>query len=121
MSKKSKKSSSYNVDPRSTRKTFDAWLSECCSPHISVFTGVLSIDGSDGIDVTNGRVGKARFEEPDHVDKVLEEEGYYGEADGFIEHLDWSGSWILGDDEPEVVKIKAPTKRYGEWFKEKYK
>lgn len=116
MSKKSKKTikSSYNVDPRSTRKTFDAWLSECCRPHISVFTGVLSIDGSDGIDVTNEKVGRARFEEPDHVDKVLEEEGYYGE-DGFIEHLDWSG------EEPEVVKIKAPTKRYGEWFKEKYK
>lgn len=114
MSKKSKKSSSYDVDPRSTRKTFDAWLSECCSPHISVFTGVLSIDGSDGIDVTYERVGRAKFEEPDHVDKVLEEEGYYGE-DGFIEHLDWSG------EKPEYVKVKAPTKRYGEWFKEKYK
>ena len=115
MSKKSKKSS-YDVDPRSTRKTFDAWLSECCSPHIFVFTDVLSIDGSDGIEVTDEKVGKARFEEPDHVDKVLEEEGYYGE-DGFIEYLDWSGE----GEEPEVVKIKAPTKRYGEWFKEKYK
>jgi hypothetical protein len=69
---------------KKSKKPSDTWLSECCRPHISIFTGVLSIDGSDGIKVTNEKVGRARFEEP------------------------------------EVVKIKAPTKKYSDWFREKY-
>ena len=71
---------STDTDPRSTRETFDQWCEEC-GDELGEYSGVLSIAGSDGIRLTDTKVGKADFSNPGDVDAELEREGYYEEAD----------------------------------------
>lgn len=71
---------STNLDMRSTRKTFDQWCEEC-GDELGEYSGVLSIAGSDGIKITDSKVGKAEFCYPEEVDAELEREGYYEESD----------------------------------------
>lgn len=68
------------MDKRSTRKTFDRWCEEC-GDQLGEYSGVLSIAGSDGIRLTDTKVGKADFNYPEDVDSELEKEGYYEETD----------------------------------------
>ena len=48
---------STDPDSRSTRKTFDQWCEEC-GDQLGEISGVLSIAGSDGIRLTDTKVGR---------------------------------------------------------------
>ena len=89
--------------PNSTRATFDEWCEEC-GDELYEFYGVLSIGGSDGISMSNTKVGKAKYSDIYAVDKELEDNGYY--EDGVAN----MGSY----------DFKAPTMKYSEWFLKKY-
>lgn len=94
---------STDPDPRSTRKTFDQWCQEC-GDELGEYSGVLSIAGSDGITITDTKVGKAEFCYPEDVDAELESNGYYEEVDVNM------GSY----------HYLPPKMRYPEWFHRKY-
>ena len=86
-------------DPRSTTDTFLQWCEECGDNLIEAY-GVLSIAGSDGIKMSDTKVGKASYDNPEAVDLELEAEGYYEEADVNL------GSY----------HYMPPTRKYGDWF-----
>lgn len=94
---------STDPDSRSTRETFDQWC-EKCGDQLGEISGVLSIAGSDGIRLTDTKVGKAEFCYPEDVDAELERNGYYEEADVNM------GSY----------HYFPPKMRYSEWFHKKY-
>lgn len=94
---------STDPDPRSTRKTFDQWCQEC-GDELGEYSGVLSIAGSDGITITDTKVGKAEFCYPKDVDAELERNGYYEEADVNMHSYHYH----------------PPKMRYSEWFHKKY-
>lgn len=103
MKKKKKSISSGLVDTRSTYDTFIKWCDKCTDGFFD-YQGCLSIKGSDGIKLTGEKVGRAKFENIDEVDSELERSGYYED-----------GEVMCGEN-----SFKAPTKKYGEWFREKY-
>ena len=79
------------------------WCDECTDEYYD-YQGVLSIKGSDGIKISKTRVGRARFDHPKEVDFELDREGYYE-----------GGEIMCGED-----TFTAPTKKYSDWFREKY-
>ncbi len=83
----------------STRKTFDQWCEEC-GDELGECCGVLSIAGSDGIKITDTKVGKAEFCYPEDVDAELEREGYYEERDVNM----------------GTYHYHPPKMKYSEWF-----
>lgn len=103
------KSNQNKPNKKSTRETFDKWMSKCCDKELGTYsfgrTQVLSIAGSDGIDITNTHVGKAPFDRPDLVDIELEREGYYD--DGYVN---------MGE-----YYYHKPTMKYSEWFYKNFK
>lgn len=92
-----------DIDNRSTRETFDKWCEEC-GDDLGEYYGVLSIAGSDGIDITKDKVGNAPFNKPLAVDYELEVNGYYEDA---LVNL-------------SSYHYHKPKMIYSEWFYQKY-
>jgi len=93
------KSSTGKTDPRSTKETFLQWCAEC-GDALGEEYGVLSIAGSDGIRMTDTKVGKADYSDPEAVDIELEAEGYYEE----------------GDANMGTYHYHPPKMKYSDWF-----
>ena len=92
------------VDGRSNLDTFEQWCAECSYELGVIEGGILSIAGSDGIRVTDTKVGSADINCPAAVDQELEAEGYY--EDGPVN----LGSYYY----------HKPKMTYLEWFNKKY-
>ena len=92
------------IDRRSNWETFYEWCKECTDGQVFVANGVLSILGSDGIDVTDSKLGKADWNNPVAIERELENEGYYE-----------SGEVLFGEE-----YYTAPKVRYLEWFNKKF-
>ena len=92
------------VDDRSNWMTFSQWCEECTGGQLFAVAGVLSILGSDGLDITSSKLGGAPFNEPAAIDAILEEWGYYK-----------SGDVLCGE-----AHYDAPKVRYLEWFNQKF-
>lgn len=95
---------STDIDMRSTRDTFEQWCAECGDELGVIEGGILSIAGSDGIRVTDTKVGSAPINCPAAVDQELEAQGYYEERpvnmDSYYYH--------------------KPKMTYLEWFNKKF-
>ena len=91
------------IDPRSTRETFDLWCEEC-GDDLGVYSGVLSIAGSDGITVTDTKVGDAPINNPAAVDQEFRKEMYYEEG------------WV----NMHSYFYHPPKMTYLEWFNKKF-
>lgn len=92
------------IDPRSTYDVFMQWCDECTGGQLYNQDGVLSILGSDGIDLSDTRIEDAPINNPAAVDAVLEEWGYYE-----------SGDVMCG-----LAYYNAPKVHYLEWFNKKF-
>lgn len=95
---------SSDIDNRSTIDTFLQWCKECTDGQVYYQDGVLSILGSDGVDITDTKLGDAPFNNPGAVDQVLEDEGYYE-----------TGDVMCG-----MAHYDAPAVHYLEWFNKKF-
>ena len=84
---------------KSNRQTFDLWL-EKCGGDLSDFDGVLSFSGSDGPKITDTKVGKAHFSNPEEVENFLIEYGAYQKQK------------VMFD-----VEYNPPTIHYLDWLK----
>lgn len=91
------------VDGRSNLDTFEQWCAEC-SYELGVSYGVLSIAGSDGIRVTDTKVGSADINRPGEIEQELKINGYYEEG------LVCLGSYYY----------HKPKMTYLEWFNKKF-
>lgn len=96
--------SESGIDNRSTIDTFLQWCKECTDGQVYYQDGVLSILGSDGVDITDTKLGDAPFNNPGAVDQVLEDEGYYE-----------TGDVMCG-----MAHYDAPEVHYLEWFNKKF-
>jgi hypothetical protein len=92
------------VDGRSNLKTFIQWCEECGDELGVIEGGILSIAGSDGIDVTSSRIGGAAINRPAEIEQELEINGYYEE-----------GPVCLGS-----YYYHKPKMTYLEWFNKKF-
>lgn len=109
MEKKERMSSVKDVkDERSTLDTFLLWCDECTNGQLFYYEGILSILGSDGIDLNENRVGDAPINNPVAVDMELETEGYY-ESDKVMTCVEDGG-----------LDYTAPKVHYLEWFNKKF-
>lgn len=90
----------YKSDPRSTYEVFMKWCDECTGGQLYNQDGVLSILGSDGIDLSDTKLEDTPFDNPDSVDATLEEWGYYESGD-----LKWC-----------EAHYTAPKVKYADWF-----
>ena len=71
--KSSKKfQNSSDIDNRSNLRTFIKWCEECGDELGVIEGGILSIAGSDGIDVTSSRIGGAAINRPAEIEQELE-------------------------------------------------
>lgn len=107
--KKARMSSVHGIqDERSNLDTFLLWCKECTNDQLFYCAGVLSILGSDGIDLDENKVGNAPINNPVAVDMELETEGYYE-----------SGK-VMACVENGGVDYTAPKVHYLEWFNKKF-
>ena len=103
--KKARLSSVKNIkDERSNLDTFIQWCDECTDGQLFYHEGILSILGSDGIDLNENRVGDAPINNPVAVDMELETEGYYESDEVLAGEFDYI----------------APKVHYLEWFNKKF-
>lgn len=103
--KKARLSSVKNIkDERSNLDTFIQWCDECTDGQLFYYEGILSILGSDGIDLNENRVGDAPINNPVAVDTELETEGYYESDEVLAGEFDYI----------------APKVHYLEWFNKKF-
>lgn len=93
------------IDSRSTKETFIQWCEECGDPELYDLDGILSIAGSDGLDITDTKVGKASFSNPAAVDYELQQNGYYDDGEVF-----GAGNYFY----------HKPKMGYLEWFNKKF-
>ena len=109
MEKKERMSSVKDIkDERSNLDTFIQWCDECTNGQLFYYEGILSILGSDGIDLNENRVGDAPINNPVAVDMELETEGYY-ESDKVMTCVEDGG-----------FDYTAPKVHYLEWFNKKF-
>lgn len=107
--KKARMSSVKDIkDERSNLETFILWCEECTGGQLFYCAGILSILGSDGIDLNENRVGDAPINNPVAVDMELETEGYY-ESDQVMTCVVDGG-----------FDYTAPKVHYLEWFNKKF-
>ena len=107
--KKARMSSVNDIkDERSNLDTFLKWCEECTGGQLFYCAGILSILGSDGIDLNENRVGDAPINNPVAVDMELETEGYY-ESDKVMICVEDGG-----------FDYTAPKVHYLEWFNKKF-
>lgn len=107
--KKARMSSVKDIkDERSNLDTFLLWCKECTGDQLFYCAGVLSILGSDGIDLNENRVGAAPINNPVLVDMELDTEGYYE-----------SGK-VMTCVEDGGFDYIAPKVHYLEWFNKKF-
>lgn len=103
--KKARMSSLKDIkDERSNLDTFIQWCDECTDGQLFYHEGILSILGSDGIDLNENRVGDAPINNPVAVDTELEAEGYYESDEVLAGEFDYI----------------APKVHYLEWFNKKF-
>ena len=103
--KKARMSSLKDIkDERSNLDTFIQWCDECTDGQLFYHEGILSILGSDGIDLNENRVGDAPINNPVAVDMELEAEGYYESDEVLAGEFDYI----------------APKVHYLEWFNKKF-
>lgn len=95
-------------DERSNLDTFLLWCKECTGDQLFYCAGILSILGSDGIDLDENRVGAAPINNPVLVDMELDTEGYYE-----------SGK-VMTCVEDGGFDYTAPKVHYLEWFNKKF-
>lgn len=96
---------SSDIDNRSNLRTFIKWCEECGDElYVDDHLGILSIAGSDGIDVTSSRIGGAAINRPAEIEQELEINGYYEE-----------GPVCLGS-----YYYHKPKMTYLEWFNKKF-
>lgn len=99
----------YTIDDKSNYETFSRWLDECGNS-VSELSGILSIDGSDGLDITlsglmsisddRKPLAFAPFNIPQMIEDILTCHEYY---------YDYTYDSYDG----------LPTKHYIDWFNEK--
>ena len=105
MEKKERMSSVKDIkDERSTLDVFLRWCEECTNGQLFYQDGILSILGSDGIDLNENRVGRAPINNPVAVEMELQEEGYYESDEVLMGQFDYI----------------APKVHYLEWFNKKF-
>jgi hypothetical protein len=92
------------IDGRSNLDTFEEWCASCSDELGVIEGGILSIAGSDGIRVTDTKVGSAPINSPVAVDQELEAQGYYEE----------------GPVNMDSYYYHKPKMTYLEWFNKKY-
>ena len=92
------------IDGRSNLDTFEEWCASCSDELGVIEGGILSIAGSDGIKVTDTKVGSAPINSPVAVDQELEAQGYYEE----------------GPVNMDSYYYHKPKMTYLEWFNKKF-
>ena len=97
-----------DFNENSTYTSFLAWMNSCADKGLFIMEGnILSIWGSDGINVNETSIGhgmtKAKWNQPRFVDYILENQGYYEED--------------LSDPH---FPYHAPRMKYAEWFYNEY-
>ena len=92
------------IDGRSNLDTFEEWCASCSDELGVIEGGILSIAGSDGIRVTDTKVGSAPINSPVAVDQELEAQGYYDE----------------GPVNMDSYYYHKPKMTYLEWFNKKF-
>jgi hypothetical protein len=92
------------IDGRSNLDTFEEWCAACSDELGVIEGGILSIAGSDGIRVTDTKVGSAPINCPAAVDQELEAQGYYEE----------------GPVNMDSYYYHKPKMTYLEWFNKKF-
>lgn len=77
-----------------SRKEFEDWMNTCTEGHLCNYYDIMSYDGSDGYDIHDDglydfdtddpkhiRYLVVKFDDPEKLDEVLKDDGYYDDLE----------------------------------------